>query len=161
MKRGIAAVALSIVLVTGCSEAAAPTDPLLSDAEARAIIDDMLSGWDAPVASGEPGANAAVYMDDGIRMQPDMPALIGREAIQAWMEEQAAAYTFEGSNEIFEVRRASAGWIMFRGEGSFVGTPRAGGEPLVMEEQWLSLAQRQPEGTWKVYRNAGNSVLPR
>lgn len=152
---------LTIALVSGCGPAEPLPDAPLSDAEARAIIDAMMSGWDAAVAAGDPGGNASVYTEDAIRMQPNMPALVGREAIQTWMQTEADTYTFEGSNEIVEVRALSSDWIFFRSEGSFVGTPKAGGEPVVFQEKWLSLAQRQPDGTWRAYRDGGSSVLPR
>jgi uncharacterized protein (TIGR02246 family) len=163
MKPRVSAVAgaLTVVLLSACDPAEPSPEATLSDTEARVIIDDMMSGWDAAVEAGEPEANASVYTDDAIRMQPDMPALVGRAAIQAWMEEQQAMYSFEGSNEILEVRALSADWILFRSEGSFVRTPRAGGEPSVVPEKWLSIAQRQPDGSWKVYRDGGSSVLPR
>jgi uncharacterized protein (TIGR02246 family) len=163
MKRSLemTAAALTVVLFSACGPAAPVSEATLSDAEARAVIDDMMSGWDAAVVAAEPGANASVYTDDAIRMQPDMPALMGRAAIQAWLEEEAATYTFEGGNDIVEVRALSPDWIFFRSEGSFTATPRAGGEPLVAREKWLSIAQRQPDGTWKVYRDGGSSVLPR
>ncbi len=162
MKHRVSAVAgaLTVVLLSACGPAEQAPEPTLSDTEARAIIDDMMSGWDAVVKAGELGSNAAVYTDDAIRMQPNMPALVGREAIQAWMEEQRAAYSFEGSNEIVEVRALSPDWILFRTEGSWTRTPKAGGEPSVSDGKWLSIAQRQPDGSWKLYRDCGNSDLP-
>jgi uncharacterized protein (TIGR02246 family) len=153
--------ALTIALVSGCGPAEPSPEAPLSDTEARATIEAMMSGWDAAVEAGDPGANASVYTEDAIRMQPNMPALVGREAIQTWMQAEADTYTFEGSNERLEVRALSADWILFRSEGSFVRTPKAGGEPRVFQEKWLSLAQRQPDGTWKIYRDGGSSILPR
>ena len=153
--------ALTVALVSGCGPAEPSPEAPLSDTDARAIIEAMMSGWDAAVASGDPGANASVYTEDAIRMQPDMPALVGREGIQTWMQDEADTFTFEGSNEIVEVRALSPDWIFFRSEGSFVGTPKAGGEPRVFQEKWLALAQRQLDGSWRVYRDGGSSVLPR
>ena len=77
------------------------------------------------------------------------------------MQARAETYDFEGSNEIIEARALSPDWILFRSKGSFVRTPKAGGDPLIVEEKWLSIAQRQPDGTWRAYRDAGSSRLPR
>jgi uncharacterized protein (TIGR02246 family) len=144
-----------------CAPAETPPEATLSDVDARTIIDEMMARWDAAVVAGDAGANSMVYTPDAIRMQPDMPALVGREAIQDWLQALAETYTSEGSNQIVEVRALSPDWILFRSEGSFVATPKAGGEPETRQQKWLSIAQRQADGTWKVYRDAGSSNLAR
>ena len=133
----------------------------LSTAEARAIIDRMNEEWDAAVVSGDFETAVAMYTEDAIRGQPNMPALVGRDAIRAWMESEFDTYTFEGSNRTTEVRVLSPEWILVRGTGSFTATPKAGGEVRVEQEKWLTVVQRQPNGTWKWYRDAGSSDLPR
>lgn len=153
-------------LMAACSSSApvveAPGEATLSDAEARSIVEAMIAEWDASANAGSTDAVAAasMYAQDAIRLQPGMPALVGRSAIEAWLEAQGQAFSFEGSNEIVEVRALSPDWIMMRTTGTFTGTPLSGGEPFTQEEQWLTLVQRQEDGSWRWYRDAGNSVRP-
>ena len=42
----------------------------------------MNDQWDASVAAGDLDASVAMYTEDAIRMQPDMPALEGRKETQ-------------------------------------------------------------------------------
>ena len=133
---------LSLVcLMSGCSSSApvaeAPGEATLSDAEARSIVEAMIAEWDANANAGSSDAAAAasMYADDAVRLQPGMPALVGRSAIEAWLEAEGEAFSFEGSNEIVEVRALSPDWIMMRTTGTFTGTPLSGGEPFSQEEQ--------------------------
>lgn len=125
-------------------------------------VDSMLAEWDASANSGETNASAAaaMYAVDAVRLQPGMPALVGRDAIESWLRSEGDAYTFEGSNEIVEVRALGPDYIMMRTTGSFIATPTDGGEPIAMSEQWLTLVQRQADGGWKWYRDAGSSDMP-
>jgi uncharacterized protein (TIGR02246 family) len=132
----------------------------LSATEARAISDRLNEEWDAAVVSGDFEAAVAMYTEDAIRMQWDMPALVGREAIRTWMQSEADTYTFEGSNQTLEITVLSPEWILLRSTGTFTATPKAGGEARVQTEKWLTVVQRQPDGTWKWYRDAGSSDFP-
>lgn len=162
---GLPVVLAWVVVTVGCTAAGPPADAgsemQLTDDEARAIVERMNEEWDAAVLAGDFEATASMYTEDAIRMQPDIPALVGREAIRTWLESQAATYTFEGSNQILEVRALSPDWILMRGTGAFTATPRGGGEARYQEEKWLTLVQRQADGSWKWYRDAGSSDLPR
>ena len=162
---GLLAALASFGFMFACTPAGppaeAPSEELLSEAEARAIVEEMNDQWDAAVVSGDFEAASAMYTTDAIRMQPDMPALVGREAIRAWLQSESDTYTFEGANQILEVHVLSPEWILMSSTGSFTMTPKAGGEAKSFQEKWLTIVQRQPDGTWKWYRDAGNSDLPR
>jgi uncharacterized protein (TIGR02246 family) len=159
------AVLVLVLSSVACSTDAPPADSAddaqLTDVEARAIVERMNQEWDAAIIAGDFEAAVAMYAQDAIRMQPDLPALEGRDAIRAWMLSESDTYTFEGSNEILEVRALSPDWIMMRGVGTFTATPKVGGEPRYQEEKWLTLVQRQADGSWKWYRDSGSSDLPR
>lgn len=151
----------AVALLFACAPAGPPCEAPLSEAEARTIVVRMIEEWDAANLAGDFEAASAIYTTDAIRMEPDMPPLLGRDAIRAWLQTQAETYNWEGSNEIVEVRALSPEWILHRSRGSFTATPKAGGEARMLQGKWLTLTQRQPDGTWKVYRNAGSSDLPR
>lgn len=156
-----------LAILVGCGpgspNADAPIQESLSDADARAIVESMIAEWDARANAGDADAEAAaaMYTADAVRLQPGMPALEGRDAIQAWLEQEGEAYRFVGTNAVVDVRALGPDWIMMRTTGSFVATPRAGGDPVTMQEQWLTLVQRQADGSWLWYRDAGNEMTPR
>ena len=120
-----------IVPLFACTPADQSSEPgpaeSLSAAEARAIVDGLNEEWDAAVVSGNFETAVAMYAEDAVRMQPDMAALVGREAIRTWMWSESDTYTFEGSNQIVEVRALSPDWIQMRSTGTFTATPKAGG----------------------------------
>jgi ketosteroid isomerase-like protein len=110
--------------------AAAGTEIQLTDAEAWEIVTRMNEERDAAVLAGDYETLVAVYTKDAIQMQPDIPALVGRDAIRACIASQSEKYTFEGSNEILKVRVLCPDWILLRGTATLTATSRAGGEPL-------------------------------
>ena len=153
-----------LVILFACTAADQASEPgmaeSLSTAEAMAIIDKLNEEWDAAVVSGDLEAAVAMYTEDAIRGQPGMPALVGRDAIRIWLQSEFDTYTFEGFNKDVEVRALSPDWILLRSTGTFTATPKVGGEVKVYEEKWLTIVQKQPDGTWKWYRDAGSSDLP-
>ena len=152
----IFAATAAVAVHLACAPAGPPPEALPSDAEARAIVDTIIQTWDAAMAAGDVDAAMAVYAPDAIRMQPGVPPMVGREAIRVWVQAGADQHNAEGSNETLEVGVLGPGWIFYRGSYSYTLTPKAGGEARTVGGTWLSLVQRQPDGTWKVYRDAGS-----
>ena len=155
-----AAMGLVASLGACTSPPAADSRPeLLSQEEARAVVDRLMAEWDAGVVAGDLEAAAAQYADDAVRMEPGRAALVGREAILSWLQSQYDRFTFQGTNEIDEVLVLGPEWILVRTHGEFTATPKAGGEILESSEKWLGLLERQPDGSWKFFRDCGGSDL--
>lgn len=131
-----------------------------TQAEATAIVDRLDEEWFAGVAAGDLTAAVEQYTDDAVRMEPGRPTLVGKEAILAWLQSQFDGYTFDGSAVIDEVMVLGPDWILRRNHGEFTATPKAGGEVIPFKESWLTLLQRQPDGSWKISRDIGKSDMP-
>ncbi len=100
---------------------------------------------------------AATYADDAIEMNPDEPAVEGRQAIQAGYE----ALFKDGTGKIafspLETQVAGD-WAYDRGNYTATMTPKTG-KPMEVSFKYLVIMKRQPDG-WKVYREMSNRNTP-
>jgi len=97
------------------------------------------------------------YADDAVRMEPGGPTLVGKEATLAWLQSQFDRYDFAGSAVTDEVLVLGPDWILRRNHGEFTATSKTSGEVIPFTESWVTLLERQPDGSWKVSRTVGKS----
>ena len=101
----------------------------------------------------------ALHTDDAIRMPPNEPPVIGKEAIRASFQATFDQFTGKITLSLKEVEFAGD-WAFVRGASSVTLTPKAGGEPLQDEGKYLSIRKRQPDGSWKIFWTNWNSNNP-
>lgn len=152
---------LSLVVVAlaaasaGCQPAAQEAGPL-SDADAAAIqgvIDalieaDLAGDWDAV---------AALFADDAVFMMPDRPALEGKAAWRAMVDEMQPTIhavtvdvaEIEGRGDLAYVRGTYSETLSF-GEN----------EPFDLEGKFVWIMERQSDGSWLVTVGISNSNQP-
>ncbi|UCC85268.1 MAG: nuclear transport factor 2 family protein [Gemmatimonadota bacterium] len=152
---------LSLVVVAlaaasaGCQPAAQEAGPL-SDADAAAIqgvIDalieaDLAGDWDAV---------AALFADDAVFMMPDRPALEGKAAWRAMVDEMQPTIhavtvdvaEIEGRGDLAYVRGTYSETLSF-GEN----------EPFDLEGKFVWIMKRQSDGSWLVTVGISNSNQP-
>ena len=91
---------------------------------------------------------------------PGGAARRGRAAIEEAVRAGHGALEFEEftiNNEELEV---FGGFGLARGNYSYVMTPKAGGQTVAFEGKYLTIFRRQPDGSWKVYRDCFNANAP-
>lgn len=130
---------------------------VLSQAEATAVVDRLNEEWFAAVSAGDLATAVGQYTEDAVRMEPSGPTLVGRESILAWLQSQFERYTFDATYVTDEVLVLAPDWILVRNHGEHTATPKDGSEVIRLEEKWLDLLQRQPDGSWRVRRAIGSS----
>ena len=104
-------------------------------------------------------ALVALHTGDAIRMPPNAPPVIGKEAIRASF--QATFEQFAGKITLSLEEVEFAGDRAFvRGASPVTLTPKAGGEPLQDDGKYVSIRKRQPDGSWKIFWTIWNSNNP-
>jgi uncharacterized protein (TIGR02246 family) len=102
---------------------------------------------------------AAYYADDAVVMLPNQAAIEGRQGIQAMLE----AYFKENAAKIAHTpveTQVAGAWAYERGSLTVTVTPKSG-KPMEESIKYLVILKRQPDGSWKVYRDMSNSNEPR
>lgn len=100
----------------------------------------------------------AMYTDDAIVMAPGQPALRGPESIiqQMWAP-MFGDFEVEAELPIDEIQ-SSDGWGYVCGTFRMQLNPRAGGEAIRDNGQYIDVVRQAPNGDWKIARAIWNSI---
>lgn len=153
-------IAGSVCLTSGCAqpqEEEATVEPGITLEEAEAGANQIVAGWNAAMAAGDPEPIVSVYEESGVAMPPNSPAAEGQEAIRAWLAGLFAdgPIPFEGRLEGFE----TAGDVVVS-YGTYTMTFSVNDEPVTDTGKWIDISRRQPDGSLRTVRNIWNSDLP-
>ena len=145
--------ALAAALATACSPKA--NDP--ADVQA---VKDTGPAYDKFANAGDAaGLASEFYAPGAIRMDPNQPASAGTAAIRASLEKSYAQSAENIRNVIDEVRVAG-GIAVAKGTFEGTTTPKAGGAAVPVKGKFVTLYERQVDGSWKGVWDIYNSDLP-
>ncbi len=125
----------------------------------QSAIDRLRDAHVAAVNAGDADAWAACFTDDGVQMPPNFGANAGREAIRGWNRGFMSIFACRFGLSVDEVQ-AAADWAFERGRYEITLTPKTGGGPLQDRGKYITVYQRQPDGSWKMARDIWNSSQP-
>ena len=130
-----------------------------TDAEDVAAIRSSFSAYVAAFNTGEANALPAFFTDDAIWLPPNAPAIVGREAIRSFVQNNNEQFTEELTAEVVEADVAGD-WAFLRMTYGATMTPKTGGESMELSGKWVNIWRRQPDGSWKIYREIWNTNQP-
>ena len=148
--------AISAILLAACTTEGQQATTAQVDAEA---IMKLLAESDAAATAGNVDAVMALYADDAVSMPPDAPARTGKEEIRAAFVAFLEDNTVQLTSQVDEVR-VSGDLAFLRVAYDETVTPKAGGEPTQYHGKWLVIMERQPDGSWKSWREMWSVYTP-
>jgi len=122
-------------------------------------INEIWTQYVATLTAGDLDLWISLWTDDGIRMAPDAPAVIGKEQIREAMKPAFDQMTFDIAIANKEVRVAGD-WAFSRGTGTLSTTPKKGGKTTKIDGKYLTILERQADGSWKIAIDCFNSNVP-
>lgn len=125
----------------------------------EAGIDRLRRVHVAALNDGDGDAWAACFTDAGVQMPPHFGNNVGKTAIRGWSQGFLSLFACRFSLSVEEVRVA-ADWAFERGHYRITLTPRAGGEALEDIGKYITVYERQSDGSWKIARDIWNSDQP-
>lgn len=119
---------------------------------------DGLAKWDAAYNAGDAARLAQLYSEDAVVKFPDRPAR-GRTAIEASFKKgfKSADIQTKGAIDVVRVMNDLA---IFWGHDEFTSTPKGGGKSTTGRSNWLSVHEKQPDGSWLIIRDTYNIAEP-
>lgn len=132
----------------------------VGDVEADiSAINNILDQYASSINAGDLDLWISLWADDGIQMPPNAPAVIGKGQLRAENESMFGEFILKMVITNKEVR--VAGDLAFvRGTYTFSLTPKAGGETIMTDGKYLSIVERQADGSWKFARDCFNDNAP-
>ena len=132
-----------------------------ADLEAfRAAVQDIFDTYSTAMNAEDSDLYISLWDENGINMGPNAPAVVGKAAIEKRNRGMNQVLDFERFTIHFEEVQVAGDWGYARGTYSLFVTPKAGGETAFDNGKWLKIFKRQPDGSWKIFRNCFNSDVP-
>ncbi len=149
----IGVLAAILIVAAGCApKADAPEDV--------AAIKAMSTAWGQAQTAGDAAALADQYAENAVRLDPNAPMKMGKEAIHSALRAYFDQYRDEAVDVAEDVR--VVGDLAFA-RGTYVAkaTPKIPGAAVIDDKgKWVDVYQRQPDGSWKMIVDIWNSDLP-
>jgi ketosteroid isomerase-like protein len=152
MKKLLMIIPLVILLcfTFGCQQGEEVAEEPVVDVEADVeAIKDLGEERLAAVNTGDIDRLMSLYADNAVRIPPNEPALIGKEAIQGNFQQGFDLFTEETDSVVVD-RKIGGDLVFLRGTWTSIQTPKTGGETLKYNGNWVAIDQKQPEGIWKI-----------
>jgi len=121
---------------------------------------EIAKAWDEAVDAGDVEALAEFMTDDYIRMIPDVPALVGKQAVIADAIAFFEANDLENTKNVIQEVRLADDWAYVRGSWTLIRTPKVTGEPINVSGKYMEIRERQADGSWKISRTVLNLDHP-
>ena len=122
-------------------------------------IDSVRDTHVAAVNAGDARAWAAQFTDDGVQMPPNMPANVGRSAIEFWSKGFMDLFGLEFALSVEEVRVLGE-WAFERGAYTIGLSPKSGGPSMQDTGKYITIYQRKSGENWRMARDIWNSSNP-
>jgi uncharacterized protein (TIGR02246 family) len=124
-----------------------------------ASINDVFNEYAGAINAGDMDRWISLWIDDGLQMPPDVPRNIGKEQIQESNRPLFDLYDSEMTVNPDEIRvlgdRAYA-----HGTYNFAMTPKEEGEVVKGTGKFLTILERQVDGSWKIAIDCFNYNAP-
>ncbi len=124
-----------------------------------AAVNDIWTQYSSSLNSGDIDLWMSLWTEGGVQMPPGEPSVIGKDQIRARNKAVLDRFTFNIGITNEEVGVAGD-WAFARGTYKLTLTPKAGGEAIVVDGKYMTILQRQPDGSWKIHRDIFNSNVP-
>jgi len=130
--------------------------PAAAEPDMDAVAAEVQAFWDeysAANVAGDSDRWIALWQDDGVKMAPGSAPVEGIEAIYAGKQAANEARTTDEMT-VTNLEVEVAGDMAFvRGVFSATSTPKEGGDSASVAGNYMSILKRQPDGSWKLYRD--------
>jgi len=122
-------------------------------------IDSVRDAHVAALNAGDAPAWAAQFADDAVQMPPNMPANIGRSAIEPWSKAFLGMFGVKFALSVDEVR-VLGDWAFERGTYAIGLNPKSGGPSMQDAGKYITIYQRNSGDGWRMARDIWNSDNP-
>ncbi len=147
-------------LAAGMPSGAAGETPAPAAAEEEgdeAAIRRLLEEIIAADNRGDLETVADLYADDALLLPPGSPPVRGREAIRAHYTAIFNASRLKLAAESLETLVAGD-WAIDRGVTAGLVIPKETGEPRTVNDAYLMILRRDPDGAWRIWRLIWNAA---
>jgi uncharacterized protein (TIGR02246 family) len=113
---------------------------------------DLNDKWYAALHAGDAAALSKMYTADAVVLSPTQ-AVRGRSAIEAYQRKDFAQISHKCKWTVVGAQ-ATAKLTAIWGTDVCTETPKSGGSARTSKSRWLTVFERQPDGSWLIARDS-------
>jgi uncharacterized protein (TIGR02246 family) len=126
-----------------------------------AQIYDVWKAYGSAVYEGDLNRWLALWIDDSKRLAPNAPASVGLEQIRIAVEPLFELFDFEAFGVNPDEVQILGDQAYSHGTYGFSMMPKAGGDVIEDRGKFLTILEKQVDGSWKIAVDCFNSDLPK
>jgi uncharacterized protein (TIGR02246 family) len=144
------------VALTACSNAPVPPpDTRAADAQA---VKDLEAAWTKDIASKDLEKSVSYFADDATGLYPGMATLNGKQAIKTAFAPFLSDHNFSYSAQETSVVASKGGDLVYSmGTYTMTTTNPKTKKPVTDKGKYLTVYQKQADGSWKAVADTYNS----
>ncbi len=140
---------LLLCFTFGCQKAEEVAEEPAVNVEADiAAIKTLINQLEIAFNEGDLDAYMSTVADDAVVLEPNEPAIIGKEAIRDWYG-WIESVSFDMKIFIDEIE-VSGDWAFHRSHWKGSWTNEDSGQKAEIESKDIGILKRQPDGSWKI-----------
>jgi uncharacterized protein (TIGR02246 family) len=150
---------LAQVFTMACTQQAPPApDTRAADVKA---VQNLEAALVKDIATKDADKVANYFLEDGSDLLPNMPVITGRENIKAAWKQALADPNFSLTFQSTRAEASKGGDLAYTmGTYSMTTSAPKGRKPVTDKGKYLTVFQKQADGTWKVVADMSSSDLP-
>jgi uncharacterized protein (TIGR02246 family) len=141
----------------------APAEVASSEVDKDAVaaeIDEIFTEYIACLKDGDSTKWASLWAEDGVQLPPDVYPNVGKDTIAAENRNTLEQVRFVDMEINTQEVQVMGDMAYARGMYTATLAPKAGGDPIPVDGKYLTVFKKQPDGSWKIYRDIFNSNVP-
>jgi uncharacterized protein (TIGR02246 family) len=139
-----------ICFVVGCQQGERVRVEPVADVQAGIqAIRNVAEKWEAAINSGDIDTIMSFYSEDAVKIPPNEPRVLGKEAIRDGYQKLFEKYTHKEDHVVTDIK-VNGDLAFTNTTWSLIATPKDGGESTKHRGNWIRIFGQQPDGSWKV-----------
>ena len=144
--RIIITILMTLFVITGCGEGMKADDPAEQE-KVRQTFNNFIKAIEA----GDVDGYFAHVTDDYIAYSAHQPAAKNGKEFRTAVEGYFKGFTMTFSDHVSEEVIVRGDIAIHRHQGILTMTPKAGGDPVVLDSKYLDVMRKNENGEWKIY----------
>jgi len=122
----------------------------------ESTIEKIWKVYSSRMISGDMDSWITLWDEDGVQMPPDTPLRRGRDAILQEMKKGFQEVSYDAFAINIEEATMEDRFGFARGTFTYSFSRKTGGGKNFREGKYLTIFRRQPDGSWKIFRDCFN-----
>ncbi|MBN2320990.1 MAG: SgcJ/EcaC family oxidoreductase [Acidobacteria bacterium] len=157
MKTLLMLIPLILLCCPGCQQGERVLVEPKADVEADIqAIKEKIAELNSAVNAGDLYKLISIYGDDAVRIPPNEPPSIGKEAIQQSAEQMFDNLSPREEKDVVENVQVSGNLAVAHIKWSSLITPKTGSEPFDVNGNWILVFKRESDNSWKIIYSIWN-----